>query len=80
MSSTMKAKYSVPISLPEAENLVPSGIFYRCHNSFLVNIGQMEEISRTVCKLQDGIRLPMGRRYYQSFQTAFIHFINQNSR
>lgn len=77
---TTKAEHSLPISLSEAENLVPSGVFYRCHNSFLVNIEQVEEISRTACKLQDGTQLPMGRRYYQTFQKAFIHFINQNSR
>jgi two-component system LytT family response regulator len=71
--ATTKAEYSFPISLSEAENMVPPGVFYRCHNSYLVNIGKVEEICRTACKLHDGAQLPMGRRYYQSFQTAFIH-------
>ncbi|HJB90781.1 MAG TPA: LytTR family DNA-binding domain-containing protein [Candidatus Eisenbergiella merdigallinarum] len=75
---TAKAEYNLPLSLSEAENLAPPGVFYRCHNSFLVNIRQVEEIERTSLRLRDGTQLPMGRRYYQSFQTAFIHFINQN--
>ena len=75
---TVKAEYHLPLSLSEAENLAPPGAFYRCHNSFLVNIRQVEEIGRTSLRLRDGTQLPMGRRYYRSFQTAFIHFINQN--
>lgn len=78
--ATTKTEYSFPISLSEAENLVPPGIFYRCHNSYLVNIGQVEEISRIACNLHDGTQLPMGRRYYQSFQTAFVHYINKNGK
>lgn len=75
---TVKAERTFPLSLSAAENLVPSGVFYRCHNSFLVNIHQVEEVERTAIRLRDGVQLPMGRKYYQSFQTAFIHFINQN--
>lgn len=75
---TAKAEYNFPLSLSEAENITPPGVFYRCHNSFLVNIRQVEEIGRTSLRLRDKETLPMGRRYYRSFQTAFIHFINQN--
>lgn len=75
---TTESEYTFPLSLSEAESLAPPGAFYRCHNSFLVNIRQVEEIRRTSLRLRDGSELPVGRRYYRAFQTAFIHFINQN--
>lgn len=75
---TVNGEYTFSISLSEAEKLAPPGVFCRCHNSFLVNIRQVEEIGRTSLRLRNGAQLPVGRRYYRSFQTAFIHFINQN--
>ena len=75
---TDKEDYTVAISLSEAETLVPPGVFHRCHNSFLVHLQWVEEIRRTALRLRDGTELPIGRRYYQSFQTALIHFINQS--
>lgn len=77
---TARADYSFPLSLTEAERIAPPGVFYRCHNSFLVNIHQVEEIGRTSLRLRDGTQLPVGRRYYRSFQTAFVRFINQDTR
>ncbi|MGN0462363.1 MAG: LytR/AlgR family response regulator transcription factor [Ruminococcus sp.] len=71
------SKRSYTISLSEVEKQLPTGIFCRCHNSYLVNMDFVEEIGRTELTLRSGEVLPVGRAYYKSFQSAFISFINQ---
>lgn len=68
---------SYRFSLSKIEQQLPPGGFFRCHNSFLVNMQYIEEISRTELLLRGGIRLPIGRTYYKSLQSAFIRYINQ---
>lgn len=65
------------VSLSETERSAPVGAFFRCHNSFLVNMDYVEEIGRTEIRLRDGSRLPVGRRFYQSFQSAFVRYMNR---
>lgn len=66
-----------PLTMTQAERLTPADQFARCHNSFLVNLSHVAEAGRTVVRLRNGEQLPMGRRYCQSFQTAFIRHLNQ---
>lgn len=68
---------TVPMSLAEVERLLPRPRFARCHNSFLVNLAYVREVRRTELLLRNGSRLPVGRRFYQSFQSAFIDFLTQ---
>ncbi len=68
---------SFPLSLAEVERQLPAGQFCRCHNSYLVNLEQVEEIQRTELLLRDGTSLPVGRTYYKSFQSAFIRYMNR---
>lgn len=65
------------LSLSEVEQVLPSGQFVRCHNSFLINLAHVKLVGRTELILRDGARLPVGRRYYQPFQTAFVQYINR---
>lgn len=65
------------LSLSEAEKQLPPGQFCRCHNSYLVNMEYVEEISRKELSLRGGIRLPIGRAYYKSLQSAFIRYLNR---
>lgn len=64
-------------SLADIEKQLPTGNFARCHNSYLVNLNEVQEIGRTELILQNGETLPVGRAYYKSFQSAFIRYINQ---
>ena len=66
-----------PLTMTQAERLTPADQFARCHNSFLVNLAHVAEVGRTWVLLRGGEQLPMGRRYCQSFQTAFIRHLNQ---
>lgn len=75
---TRQTAYQVPLSLSEVERLAPAGVFCRSHNSYLINLGQVEEIGRMSLRLRDGTELPVGRRYYRGLQTAFVHYLNGN--
>lgn len=66
-----------PLSLSDVMKELPMDTFSRCHNSFLVNMSQIAEITRTWILLQNGKELPIGRQYYKDFQTAFIRYMNQ---
>lgn len=65
------------LSLTEFEKQMPRNQFCRCHNSYLVNMAYVEEISRTELSLRGGIQLPVGRTCYKNLQSTFIHFLNQ---
>lgn len=66
------------ITLTEAERSIqPTGCFCRCHNSFLVNMDWVSEITRTKVVLSDGEEIPIGRRYYESAQKTFIRYMTQ---
>ena len=72
-------EHTAPLSLSKVESMLPARLFFRCHNSFLVNLSHVGEIERTTLRLRDGTRLPIRRRYYQAFQSAFIHYLNQTT-
>lgn len=76
---TVRGDYQVPVPLADVERLAPQDRISRCHNSYLVHLGQVAQISRAGLLLRDGTRLPVGRRYYDSFQAAFVRYINQNN-
>ena len=67
-----------PLTMTQVERLTPADQFARCHNSFLVNLSRVAEVARTGVLLHSGEQLPVGRRYYQGFQTAFIRYLNQS--
>lgn len=64
-------------SLSDFEKQLPTGLFARCHNSFLVNLNGVREIGRNELLLKHGETLPIGRTYYKTFQSAYVRYINQ---
>ncbi len=69
--------FSMPLS--EAEKLLPSEHFCRCHNSFLVNMAAITEIGRHSLTLKDGGTIPIGRRYYEQTQLCLVRYLNANA-
>lgn len=63
-------------TMAEMEQMLPTEQFCRCHNSFLVNMGYIKEISRTGLTLRDGTKLPVGRQFYNHMQSSFIRYMN----
>lgn len=67
-----------PLTMAQAEAVLPEGQFCRCHNSFLVNLAQIRAFTSREIQLLDGVRLPIGRRYAEDFQSAFVRYINDH--
>ena len=65
------------LSLTDFEKQMPRDQFCRCHNSYLVNMSFVEEISRMELSLRGGVCLPVGRAYYKALQSAFIRYLNR---
>lgn len=74
---TLRGNFSFPMTMAEAEQEVADKGFARCHKSFSVNIRMVQEVGRFSLILRDGTHLPVGRKFYQAFQTAFVHHINR---
>lgn len=68
-------KYSV--SLADIAKMLPQGNFVRCHKSYMVNLEYVREITRSSMKLSMGRQLPIGRKYYKSFQESFVRYMNK---
>ena len=73
----VSGEQAFPLTMTQAERLTPADLFARCHNSFLVNLAHVAEVGRAGVLLRSGAQLPVGRRYFQSFQTAFIRYLNR---
>lgn len=68
-----------PQSLTEAERSLPVEMFARCHKSYLVNLSWVEECGRGGVVLRDGVRLPVSRTFYRSFQSALVRWLNRSA-
>lgn len=73
---TLRGEYPFSMTMAEAEQEVAGKGFARCHKSFSVNIRMVQEVGRFSLTLCNGAHLPVGRKFYQTFQTAFVHFLN----
>ena len=65
------------MSLSGMEQLLSAEQFCRCHHSFLVNMSYVKEFGRMCLFLQDGRRLPVGRKYSKEFQKSFERYMNR---
>ena len=64
------------MSLTEMERMLPAEQFCRCHHRFLVNMQCVREINRMYIYLQNGERLPIGRKYNKEFQKLLVRYMN----
>ena len=64
------------ISLAEAEQMLPEGMFRRCHKSYLVNLNWVNHASHSGVFLKDDSQIPMGRAFYAEFQNVIVHRLN----
>ncbi len=63
-------------TMAEIERMLPKEFFCRCHNSYIVNLKYIDEFSRTEISLNNGVILPIGRKYSNEFQKKFIRYMN----
>lgn len=65
------------MTLTELERLLPGDRFVRCHNSYLINMEHVQEFHTSWVIMDDGQRIPLGRRYYKECQEAFVSYVNR---
>ncbi|MDL2324241.1 LytTR family DNA-binding domain-containing protein [Ruminococcaceae bacterium OttesenSCG-928-A16] len=58
--------------LDELEQQLPPKQFVRCHQSFVLNLKTVQEITRNEALLKDGTSLPISRAYLPQVQQAFL--------
>ena len=68
---------SLLFSLSGIESPFSPEQFVRCHNSYLVNVDYIWTVEKNRLNLKNGESIPVGRKYYNDFQDAFIRRINQ---
>lgn len=71
-----REEQSFQLTLTQAEELLPREQFSRCHNSFLVNMARIREVTSREVVLDGGARLTIGRRYAKEFQSTFVRYLN----
>lgn len=62
-------------TLLSAGKLVPAGQFIQCHKSYLVNLKNIKDITKTSVSLCNGEDIPVGRAFYQELLSAFVEYI-----
>ena len=62
--------------LSALEKLVGSD-FYRIHRSYLVNMKYIERYDKTFVTISDGDSIPIARREYEGFLTAYMEYIRR---
>lgn len=63
-----KRKITSSKPIGEYENILDQDVFYRIHNSFLINLAQLININKRAgnyCEMSNGDSLPLSRRHYE---------------
>lgn len=68
---TGKDSIVYPCKLSEIQELLPSDLFIRCHQSFLLQVHAVHHITRLQAFLRDGTVLPISRSYKEEVQRFF---------
>ena len=53
--------------------------FVSCHRSYVLNIGYVRSISKTEVTLDNGRKIPLSRRQYDTVNKAFINYYKERS-
>lgn len=65
------------IPLNKLEQQLPSSIFIRSHQSYLVNMGHILSVARYQLTLSSGLTLPISQSKYLNLQNSFILHMKQ---
>ena len=61
--------------LDDLERAVDSPDFFRCHRSFLVNLGHVERIESSDFLMSDGARIPISSANLPRARNAFLDWV-----
>ena len=66
--------YCTRSSLEELVQILPPSKFVRCHCSFIVNIPRISRYYRTSCVLENGVVIPISRKYCDAFKSKMLKY------
>ncbi len=76
---TLRQTVVVRKSLDDLERAVDSPDFFRCHRSFLVNLGHVERIESSDFLMSDGARIPISSPNLPRARNIFTDWIYRNA-
>ena len=67
-------------SLKETIKYLPEGVFFRCHNSYIVNLNEITEFNlrKNTLTLRTNVTVPVSLRRKKGLQCVIKIFINRN--
>lgn len=77
---TRSDMYAREESLLQWEQQLPSLIFFRCHKKYLVNLNHVTGFDNHMLTLTNGEKIPVSRRKWKAFLTAFMKYDIQRGR
>lgn len=69
--------YEVHMKLNDLQKMLPDH-FFRCHQSYIVNLMHIRELTITGAQLYSGENIPISRSRYSDTKKAFLHFLQSN--
>lgn len=75
MASGESRELRVPLN--KLEQQLPSSVFVRSHQSYLVNMGYIQSVARYQLTLNTGLTLPISQSKYLNLQNSFILYTKQ---
>lgn len=77
MLYTRTGDFQCRCKLSDIELQLPAARFARPHNSFIINLDEVESSTRTSLILTNGTTIPISQRYSKAFNTALIQYIRR---
>lgn len=74
---TKHGEYQCRTSLKSVEQKLPASGFARPHNSFVVNLNEVNSADRTSLTITNGVTVPISQRFSKSFDLALTQFIRR---
>lgn len=72
---TLSEEYIFYGKLTNIESTVDRNIFARLHVSYLVNLGHIRKITKDQAELDNGVILPISKKYKDSIREQQINFV-----
>lgn len=66
---TESEKYSIKMSLKSLEDMLNGKNFFKCHNSYLVNLDKVSHIDQHFATIKN-FKIPISRPKYKEFKIA----------
>lgn len=73
LPNPIRSRSSLPLLLEQ----LGEQQFSRCHKGYLVALGQISQINAANILLQNGVSIPLGRKYRESMKEALVQYVEQ---